>query len=361
MSMNSSEQKIFDEIMVATTWQDYLITQLNQKWEEFKKDIETKTNALHKKDDHTSQESTPTIQYGKGGTKDRGVVDFPQETYDAALALKNGLNGLTFVKKGTQAFKYKVNNITNVYEYLSIAVVPENDNRVEKNFVLKSVQVMYREDIKKYILIVLYDSELKNENNVQLMKIVNTANDIVNSVLEGTDGVISFIINGYRAMDEYSSRLEENVEIVNGVNINAFSGGGDTVTAGLYYGGYWSNGRLFKPSTVSGYTWTDRDDFWVRERKNIVVYDKTANQSKTDFKALTIFPSTATDKEIFFGPYEIIETKNKIVVKKEEISDEGENAGAEDNGDESTPGSGEGETNPDSTPESDTDNSEQTE
>ena len=109
--------------------------------------------------------------------------------------------------------------------------------------VLKSVQVVYREDIKKYVIIMMYDSTIRGEKDVQVMRIVNSADDIIKNALEGDDGFINFIITGYSSMDEYSSSVQNNNEIVNGRwvhgSISGSSGGSSGWFEGWYYGGYW--------------------------------------------------------------------------------------------------------------------------
>ena len=111
--MNSSEQKIFNEIMVETKWQDYLCEQLNKKWDEFKKSLNDKY--FHDKSYHTSQGSSATIRYGGGGTRNRGGKDFPNNKLNEWNNIKNSLNGLTFKKTNrNKYFKYKINNINNI-------------------------------------------------------------------------------------------------------------------------------------------------------------------------------------------------------------------------------------------------------
>ena len=142
----------------------------------------------------------------------------------------------------------------------SIGVIVEGDNRVEKGMVLKSVQVVYREDIKKYVIIMMYDSTIRGEKDVQVMRIVNSADDIIKNALEGDDGFINFIITGYSSMDEYSSSVRNNNEIVNGRWVH-----GSGWREGWYYGGYWC--FVSSSGGAGGDSWTE-DRYSPTKRTN---------------------------------------------------------------------------------------------
>ena len=101
-----------------------------------------------------------------------------------------------------------------------------------------------------------YDSGLRGENEKIVGKVVRSADDVIENVCEGEGGLIDFIITGYLGMDVYSSNIQDNREIVDGIYI---SGRGGWVN-GWYYGGYWryQYGWLYYPYKDNGsYYWVE--------------------------------------------------------------------------------------------------------